>query len=171
MDQKYFQTLARYNRWANKKLYDVVETLSVEEFEKDSQAYFGSIQGTLNHILFGDWAWSLRLQDKNSSHLEMDKIYHPEFSKLKAARLEADEEFIRLIAGMNDEKIRSNVTYRNIKGIEYTTPRHLVLAHVFNHSTHHRGQVHCLLTQAGIEAPSLDLIYYNIDCTTAGVEA
>jgi len=105
MDQKYFQTLARYNRWANKKLYDVVETLSIEKFEKDSQAYFGSIQGTLNHILFGDWAWCLRLQDKSSAHLEMGKIYHPEFSKLKAARLEADEEFVKILADAKTDRI------------------------------------------------------------------
>jgi len=170
MDKNYFQTLARYNRWANKKLYDVVETVSIEEFEKDSKAYFASMRGTLNHILFGDWAWTLRLKGKSSAHLEMGKIYHPSFAALKKARLEADEDFLILLDDMNNDEISADLTYRNIKGIEYVMPTHHVLAHVFNHGTHHRGQVHCLLTQAGIEAPSLDLIYYYIECEDAGIK-
>jgi len=164
MDKTYFLTQATYNRWANKKLYDVVETLSPADFAKDGGAYFKSIQGTLNHLMFGDWAWVLRLRGKSSAHLVMDKIYHADFASLKQARLEADEDLITFVTEMSDDFLSGTITYNNIQGVEYTMPVAMVLTHIMNHGTHHRAQVHTLLTQLGLEVPSLDLIYYLIEC-------
>ncbi len=123
MDKSYFETLARYNRWANIKLYNAVEVLPKEEFEKDRQAYFESIQGTLNHILFGDWAWTLRLKGESSAHLEMGKIYHPDFHSLKEARIQTDDGLLAVIEAMSEDQLERELTYRNVKGDEFSVPR------------------------------------------------
>jgi len=157
----YFRTLAAYNRWANEAVYGAVAALPAGEFEKPRQAFFGSIQGTLNHILVADRSWRARIEEVAPPALTLDQILYADFADLRAARIEEDARLIDLCAGLTEERIAGDLSYRNMAGKPFTTPLSEVLGHLFNHQTHHRGQVHDMLSQAGVEPPALDLIYFT----------
>jgi uncharacterized damage-inducible protein DinB len=159
------QILARYNTWANARLYECVQSLSDDDYRADKGAYFGSVHATLNHILVGDHLWSSRIMGEYHGLTGLDQILHDDFQVLKAARLAMDEHIIRLTDRQSvglDGGLNKQVSYRSVKGKEKheSSVRHILLT-MFNHQTHHRGQIHCLLTQLGIgEPPGLDLIIF-----------
>lgn len=158
--KQHFATFAAYNRWANERLYEVVASLSDGQYREDRGAFFGSLHGTLNHILVGDRAWLSRLTGEGESPPRLDIILYQGFDDLRAAREAEDERIIRYTAGLDDARLSADLHYRNIAGEANSQPLPLVLAHFFNHQTHHRGQAHDLLTQFGCDAPPLDLIYF-----------
>jgi len=157
------QILARYNRWANLRLYDCVEGLSDDAYRADTGAYFGSIHATLNHLLAVDHLWTSRIMGEYHGLSGLDQILHDDFTVLKSARLAMDEHIIRLTDRQSvglDGGLDKQVSYRSVKEKEKhaSSARHILLT-VFNHQTHHRGQIHCLLTQSGVdEPPALDIM-------------
>jgi uncharacterized damage-inducible protein DinB len=156
-----FALMARFNGWANGRLYGVVAALPDEEYRRDRKAFFGSIHNTLNHLLVGDRIWGARLAGRQHGIRSLDQILYDDFPSLRQARKEEDQRLVALVDGFSDEDLRAPVTYRRILGEgEHTTRRDHILLTLFNHQTHHRGQVHAMLTQAGCEVPPLDVIYY-----------
>jgi uncharacterized damage-inducible protein DinB len=160
LGERYFLTLARYNAWANRRLYDACAALSEAEYMKPRPAFFGSIHGTLNHLLVGDRIWIARIQHKPNPKITLDQVLYGDFVALRVARQAEDDHLINLIGGIAERSLDQPLAYANTKGQRQQTPLRLVLAHLFNHQTHHRGQVHGLLSQTGVAPPSLDLIYY-----------
>ena len=156
----HFETLAAYNRWANVRLYDACAGLSDAARKQNRQAFFGSIHNTLNHILVGDRAWLDRVEGFGSGGHALDTVLFDDFGELRGARAAEDDRLDRVLAGMDEGRIAGDLTYRNLKGVQFCTPMRLTLTHLFNHQTHHRGQVHGMLSQAGVSPPELDLIYY-----------
>jgi uncharacterized damage-inducible protein DinB len=160
MGDSYFLTLARYNAWANRRLYDACAALSEAEYMKPRPAFFGSIHGTLNHLLVGDRIWIARIQHKPNPKITLDQVLYGDFVALRVARQAEDDHLINLVGGIAERSLDQPLAYANTKGQRQQTPLRLVLAHLFNHQTHHRGQAHGLLSQTGVAPPSLDLIYY-----------
>jgi uncharacterized damage-inducible protein DinB len=160
LGERYFLTLARYNAWANRRLYDACAALSEAEYMKPRPAFFGSIHGTLNHLLVGDRIWIARIQHKPNPKITLDQVLYGDFVALRVARQAEDDHLINLIGGIAERSLDQPLAYASTKGQRQQTPLRLVLAHLFNHQTHHRGQVHGLLSQTGVAPPSLDLIYY-----------
>ncbi len=156
----HFRKLARYNAWANRRLYDVCATLSEAEYRADRHAFFGSIHGTLNHILVADRIWESRLTGEPHGIPTLDSILYDDFSGLREARTKEDARMIDLIDGMDQERLAEVLVYRNMAGEPLETPISFVLTHLFNHATHHRGQVHGMLSQVPADPPPLDLIYF-----------
>jgi len=157
------QIMARYNRWANARLFACVSELSDTDYRCDRDAYFGSIHATLNHILVGDRLWTSRVIGEYSGVKSLDEILYDDFSALGSTRTAMDEHIVRLVDRLSvglDGGLEREVRYRMISGSEkHASPTRFVFLTLFNHQTHHRGQVHCMLTQAGIEnPPSLDVI-------------
>jgi uncharacterized damage-inducible protein DinB len=158
----YFSTLASYNAWANRRLYEAVGTLPEGEYMKPRPSFFGSIHATLNHILVGDRVWLSRLEGRETPPLTLDQILYDNLADLRAARLEDDEHLIRVVAGIDADRLDGALEYRTLKGEAQRIPMRLVLGHVFNHHAHHRGQVHGLLSQTEVAPPSLDLVIFTI---------
>lgn len=156
----HFTTLAAYNRWANARLYDACAGLSDAARKLDRRAFFGSIHNTLNHILVGDRAWLDRVEEIDSDAVPLDTVLFDDFAALRDARTAEDERVDRVLAHMDEARMASDLVYRNVAGTRYRTPMRLVFTHLFNHQTHHRGQVHDMLSQTGASPPELDLIYY-----------
>lgn len=159
------QIMARYNSWANQRLYACVEGLSDEDYSADRGAYFGSIHGTLNHILVGDRLWTSRIMGEYHALPSLNHILHDDFKVLRTARTAMDEHIVRLTDRMSvglDGGLDKEILYRAVSGGDkHASPVRHILLTVFNHQTHHRGQVHCLLTQAGIkEPPALDVVVF-----------
>ncbi len=154
----HFQTFARFNQWANREIYDVVTNLpETEVYKKRPAAYFGSIQGTLNHILVIDRLWFGRIAGIDPGITRLDLILHEDFPPLHEARQAEDLRIVNLVDGLDEAALAGNCDYNDTSGKPWTMPIRRMLATVFNHQTHHRGQVHALLKEAGQEPPALDL--------------
>lgn len=153
--------MARYNRWANRRLYDACATLSPADYHATRPSFFGSIHATLNHILVGDSIWLGRFTGHVPTHVKaLNQILHEDFAGLRAARTAKDEEIVAVCDALDEARLQDTFTYRNMRGEQFTDPLFPPLMHFFNHQTHHRGQVHGLLSHAGVSPPELDLIYF-----------
>ena len=153
--------MARFNAWANDRLYGAVVRLSEAAYRQDRKAFFGSIHNTLNHLLVVDRLWSGRIEGVDRGIRSLDQILYADLDSLRAARKAEDKRLIALVDGLSDEQLQMPATYRRIIGDgEARTRRDHILITLFNHQTHHRGQVHAMLTQADIVPPPLDVIYY-----------
>lgn len=161
--------MARFNRWANSRIYACVAGLDGEAYRCDRGAFFGSIHHTLNHLLVVDRLWTARIQDRESGIESLDQILFDDFESLKAAREEDDDKFIALVDRLSDAELEAPVRYRRIigDGVEEARAGHILIT-LLNHQTHHRGQVHAMLTQAGVTPPPLDVIFYLDEIGEAG---
>lgn len=154
--------MARFNAWVNGRVFDAVAQLSDAAYREDRGAYFGSIHRTLNHILVVDRLWCGRIEGVDHGIAALDQILYDDFRSLRAAREAEDARFIALVEGLDDARLAAPVTYRPILGdgeAETVRADHILLT-LYNHQTHHRGQVHCMLTQAGVTPPPLDLVVF-----------
>jgi len=160
----HFLMFAQYNRWANERLYETVAQISDADYRADRGAFFGSLHGTLNHIVVADRIWMGRFTGEGSTHTRLDEIVHDDLAGLGAARRDDDERIIFYMETLSEHEIAGTFTYMPISTPgEVTQPLGPALAHFFNHQTHHRGQAHCLLTEIGGHdfAPPLDLGYFQ----------
>ena len=160
IDAAYVQRLARYNRWQNENLYGVADRLSDEERRRDRGAFFGSIHGTLSHLLWGDCMWMSRFSDTPKPPIGIpgsDTLY-PDWGGLKRERKQMDERILGWADLVDPEWLATNYTwFSNAAQREMSRPQWEVVVHFFNHQTHHRGQVHAMLTQAGGKPSDTDL--------------
>jgi len=158
---EHLRRMARYNAWANQRLYAACGQLPDVEYRRPRQAFFGSIHGTLNHLLVGDRIWLARIEGQAPPALRLDDQPCASLSELSIARAAEDERMVRLVDGYAEADLVRDLRYRMItRPGEVTTPLHLCWLHLFNHQTHHRGQAHDQLSQTAVPPPPLDLIYY-----------
>jgi len=154
----HFVMLATYNRRANAILYDAVETLSETEYRRARKAFFTSIEGTLNHILTGDRIWMTRFEGGEICSTRLDAITHPTLASLRQAREAMDAHIQNFVETRVDaDFLAGTVRYVNNAGTACADPVSVLLPHLFNHQTHHRGQVHDMLSQTDVPPPSLDM--------------
>lgn len=158
-----FRIMAAYNRWANERLYEAAGKLSAEEFAAPRSGFFPSLLKTLNHILVGDTVWMGRLDGTGSSIKSLDQILHTEFTALKAGRVAMDNRIVAHVEALAPARLEEDLVYHTVAGDPMRTQVAQVLAHVFNHQTHHRGQAHAMLSSTTVAPPSLDLIYFLRD--------
>jgi len=156
----HFQMLARYNRLANARLYGACAGLSEAELKRPRRAFFTSIHGTLNHILLGDRIWLARFEGGAAPSTGLDTILYEDLTGLRAARVAEDARIEVFAAGLAPEFLGLSIDYANNEGRRFDDPVDLLLTHLFNHQTHHRGQVHDMLTQTAVPPPPLDLIMF-----------
>ncbi len=166
----YLTRMARYNQWVNRRLYDKVQSLPATEIAKDRGAFFGSILGTLNHILVGDIFWLRRFSSSKlcrdalapmremAMPTSLRDVLFDDIQILRVKREEMDTLILNFSETWNNEVLASPIRYRNIAGEKHQQPLGVLLQHLFNHQTHHRGQITTLLFQAGIDPESTDLI-------------
>ncbi|PIQ44188.1 MAG: damage-inducible protein DinB [Gammaproteobacteria bacterium CG11_big_fil_rev_8_21_14_0_20_46_22] len=153
--------LANYHRWAYQALYQIVDQLPDASYRKDLGLFFKSIHGTLNHLLLVDRLWLSRFVGNTIKVDHLDQELVRDREQLKS---ELDQQAIRwidFIEALDLRALPENLDYTNTKGIQSTVPYEKALYHVFNHGTHHRGQISTALTKLGCEAPVMDLIYFK----------
>lgn len=154
-----FVELASYNRWANARLYGAAFDLPDEAYRRNVGAFFGSLNGTLNHLLVADRIWLHRLTGEGPTYDRLDAILHDDLPSLAAARAAEDDRLVAHVEASADPGAADVVTFRTTKGVKHSQPRSEILLHLFNHQTHHRGQAHTILSiVTGGEPPSLDLL-------------
>ncbi|HXV73633.1 MAG TPA: DinB family protein [Sphingomonadales bacterium] len=163
MNAAYFQTLARYNAWANRRLYAACGKLPEGVYLKERPSFFGSIHKTLNHVLAADRIWLSRFEKTGGVPKALDALLAKDFTEMKTAREAEDKRIFKFAAGLNDERVNAVFHYHDLKGALHAVPMHLCLAHFFNHQTHHRGQVHGMLSGEELDPPPLDIIYFALE--------
>ncbi|HVO17462.1 MAG TPA: DinB family protein [Alphaproteobacteria bacterium] len=167
MTPEHFRTLGRYNRWANRRLYDACALLDDAEYRKRRPAFFGSIHGTLNHLLVGDRVWLGRIERVPSGIERLDQILYDDFAALRDAREAEDARILALVDRLDETALAQDLNYANMAGAPQRTRLDWVLMHFFNHQTHHRGQAHGLLSHTAVPPPPLDLIFFLREAAAA----
>ena len=177
-----FKLLSDYNTWMNTKLYDAAAKLSTAELAADRGAFFGSILGTLNHIVVADTVWLQRFAKQDNSHqrpnqppqhtkphaalaavcelptpTSLNALLFADLTELRQRRVLLDAAISSWIVGLTDDDLAQNVQYGNMKGTPQCKPLDSLLLHFFSHQTHHRGQASTLLFQSGIDIGETDL--------------
>jgi uncharacterized damage-inducible protein DinB len=160
IDPGYVQRMARYNQWQNNNLYGVADTLPDAERQRDRGAFFCSIQGTLNHLLWADRIWMSRLAGtpRPPGGIPESVSLHDDWRDLARERAAFDAVMLDWANRLDDAALAGELTwYSGAIKAELHKPKWLLVTHMFNHQTHHRGQVHCMLTQAGGKPGDTDL--------------
>ncbi|MGV6805052.1 MAG: DinB family protein [Ruegeria sp.] len=165
----YARHMSRYNRWQNNQLAGFLQGLSPEELSRERGAFFGSILGTANHLLWGDWIWMSRFDKgpgpESNTHRKGGGIHEsvklcPDLAHWLTLRDTIDARIAVWANTLGDDLITGPFTwYSAAKEADVTLPYAQCVMHFFNHQTHHRGQLHKMLTEAGSEAPVSDLCF------------
>jgi len=150
--------MAEYNSKMNTRLYELCASLTEAERKTDIKLYFGSIHRTLEHLLYGDMAWLLRFMDKESEMPNIDQEIYLQFEELALARLEWDHKLITWSDSVSEKWLEKDFSYTsNIDKKLRTKKAWLLVTHMFNHQTHHRGQLSTALNQLGLDFGVTDL--------------
>lgn len=156
--KSHFSMLARYNTWANSRLYAHASSLPDEAYRRDVGVYFKSLHATLNHVLVADRIWMHRLTGAGERPNALNAILFEDLASLRAARVAEDQRLADFVARLAPSDLDRVLAFQNLKGTPQRQAIGEILAHVFNHQTHHRGQAHAILTLVGLAEPdSLDL--------------
>lgn len=156
--------MARNNRWSNDRLYRAVLALRPGEFEARRTSFFPSIAETLNHVLAVDLYYLDALEEGGQGPAAFhDFIPHARASTLEAAQRAWDERLIAFCDGLSEGDMERRVpTDRGAAGV---FPERVgdLLAHLFLHDIHHRGQVHAMLSGTSVKPPQLDEFLLDFD--------
>ncbi|MEJ2001912.1 MAG: DinB family protein [Maritimibacter sp.] len=161
---EFAQAMARYNRWQNRSIYDAADGLSDEERRRDRGAFFGSIHATLSHVYWGDCLWMARFDgwEAPAGGLADSSEFVADWEALKALRYAADEKIVDWAGRLAPGDLSGDLNwYSMAMQADVSKPLGLCIAHVFNHQTHHRGQVHAMLTAAGAKPDDTDLAFMD----------
>ena len=157
--QRHFVTLARYNAWATQRLLDAVATVDDADYRRDVGLFFKSIHGTLNHLLVGEHLlWFRRFAEGVSPRVRLDEEVETDRAQLAQRLLDGAARWQALIETWPTERFDNSLNYTTTRGQPVALPFAATLTHVFNHGTHHRGQVTAALTALGQACPELDLV-------------
>lgn len=162
--------MANYNQWMNRKLYDAALTLTDAELAMDRQAFFGSILGTLNHLVLGDTVWLKRFAQHPAGFsalapmqaiatpADLKQLAFADIRELATYRTWLDQLIVDWSHTMQETNLDHRLHYSNMRGVTADKDFFSLLVHFFNHQTHHRGQATTLLTQAGLDVGTTDLL-------------
>ena len=157
----HFLMLARYHVWATDRLLDRhIAKLSDDEYRRDVGLFFKSVHGTLNHLLLAEHGlWFQRFARGESPKRKLNEEVHTDRGALHAALKQAVRDWPPAIESWDDARFDGTLRYTSTEGVARSVPFTPTLTHVFNHGTHHRGQITAALTGLGHESPELDLLF------------
>lgn len=167
IDRGYVQIMARYNAWQNRQLTQMLADMSDADLRKDRGAFFGSIFSTLNHILWGDTLWMSRIEPRiapPSVGPSEHTTFTPTFAVWSAERFRLDGGIRMWADTLRSLDLRGDLTwYSGTLERDCVLRRATCVVQLFNHQTHHRGQVHAMMTAAGLKAPVTDIVFMPED--------
>ena len=167
-----YHRLAGYNTWMNAKLYALAATVDDADRRRDLGAFFRSLHGTLNHLLWADRIWLWRFtrdaeigmsRDQSGQPIEVglhDQELYADFDQLRAERVKTDRHIERWTSGLDTERLAAPFRYQSLTGGARQHPLWMAVSHFFNHQTHHRGQATTLLMQLGRDPGVTDFVAY-----------
>jgi uncharacterized damage-inducible protein DinB len=158
IDVGYCRTMASYNAWMNQKLYALCAGLPDAERRRDRGAFFGSIHATLDHLLYGDLAWLGRFTGEPRELPRLGTPLHADFDALRREREAVDARLVAWAETLAPAWLEAPTRFvSQTDGVLRELPTWTLVVHLFNHQTHHRGQVTTLLSQLGLDVGPTDL--------------
>ncbi len=155
---EYCQLMARYNRWMNERLYALVAEVPDAERKRDRGAFFGSMHGTLNHLLWGDRIWLGRFIDEPCTARAFGADMFDDFAELAREREATDRKMLDWAGKTTAAWLAGALSYTSsVDGRKRELPCAVAAIQLFNHGTHHRGQLTTLLRQAGHDPGATDV--------------
>ncbi len=158
-------TLALFNAWANRHLHAACATLTPAQIVENRGAFFKSILGTLNHILLVDILYRERLEGARSAFKSLDEILHQDIQSLSAHQAEEDQRWTTLTSDIDADTMDETIGFWTLldKPDRWEVPKHIYFTNLCQHQTHHRGHVHNMVSQTGIEPPPIGYIEFRIE--------
>ena len=157
---EFVRLMAAYNAWQNRQMDAAMRGLDHDALVADKAAFWGSILGTANHLLWGDRIWMARfgVGEAPEQGLPDSPALHPTHASWSAERFRLDGRIALWAEGLHAVDLTGRMRwYSGAAGREVERPVGEIVMHMFNHQTHHRGQIHAMLTGAGAAAPVSDL--------------
>lgn len=161
--RQHLRLMAGYHPWAMQRLHAEVDRLDEADYRADHGLFFGSVHGTLNHLLVVERVWRSRLEGVPSGVTSLDQQLLADRSELREALLADAGHWSGYVDTLTDADIGGVLAYRNLKGEPFEIPRATCVLHIVNHAVHHRGQISAALTRLGLDAPVMDLPYYLLE--------
>ena len=159
----YLIAQARNNHWSNYRLHAACLRLPSSEYYANRASFFGSIHIHLDHIVFVDWLYLERLTGEQYLPADVGEELHSELAPLVEDQVRADRALIEYCEAANPETFASKVSFKLLDGTQYREAVWSVLAHLFTHQIHHRGQVHDMLEATSVAPPQLDQFFLSSD--------
>ena len=166
----HFRTMAFNNQWSNHRLFSAVAKLSEEEFHAPRVGFFPSLHETLNHLLTVDWFYVDALERTlrgEAPHDDPYSFFEPSepfatFAPLHAEQTAIDRRLVAVCENLEDAALEATVLLKRRSGT-VADPVHRILAHLFTHQIHHRGQAHGMLSSTNVKPPQLDDFFCTND--------
>ena len=153
----YFTTLARYNAWATRRLFEHVDALPEADYRRECGLFFRSVHGTLNHLLVAEQiVWFPRFAEGVSNQIALNTELEADRARLRERLFDAAARWLPLIESFDAARFDGTLAYTTTVGIALSLPFAATLGHVFNHGTHHRGQISAAITAMGHPGPEID---------------
>lgn len=154
----HIQLMSEYSAWMNDKLYAACAELDDNLRREDLGAFFRSIHLTLNHLLHGDRMFLSRFEGREEEFAPLGSDLFADFAELRSERLLTDQHIRRWAEDVTDDWLRESLTYQSMSdGKTRTVENWVLVTHMFNHGTHHRGQITTLLNQQGVDIGDTDI--------------
>ncbi|MCR9135698.1 MAG: damage-inducible protein DinB [Alphaproteobacteria bacterium] len=157
-------TAARYNAWANNRIYNALQGMSDADRRRDRRAFFGSIHNTMNHILLADLIYRERLEKKPTTYTSLDQILFEDFDALEEAHRTNDDWYAAFCEALDPAELENDLSFTAVGMDEdeyFSLPLRLCLTNLFQHQIHHRGQVHHMISHAEIDPPPVDVVKFG----------
>jgi uncharacterized damage-inducible protein DinB len=167
--RQHLRLMAGYHLWATQRLLAEVDRVDDPDYRADRGLFFGSIHGTLNHLLVVERLWRGRLEGAASTVRSLDEELLADRGALRDALLADTGHWRGHVDAMRDDEIAGDLAYRNLQGEAFDIPRASCVLHIVNHAVHHRGQISAALTGLGANAPVMDLPYYLLELPRAAL--
>lgn len=158
INAEYCRVMADYNLWMNTRLFELCRSIDDAERKSDRGAFFGSIHRTLNHILYGDLAFMSRFTGNPAVVPELGVELHDDFDELWQSRSSLDKRILDWSSTLTANWLEEELTYTSkVDGLTRTVPRWVLVVHMLNHQTHHRGQITTILSQMDLDVGTTDI--------------
>lgn len=159
MDKQNLILLAEYNIWATQRLAQILDQVSEDDFHKDIGLFFKSLVGTLNHLLIGEhYIWYPRFTAGISPARALSEIIEPNPQLCIQQLVEKSYNWVVYIKTLSNAQLKAKLHYQRANGETLSLPFTATLMHIFNHGTHHRGQISAGLTMLGYSCLEIDLV-------------
>jgi uncharacterized damage-inducible protein DinB len=160
MNKNDVQTLIEYNEWANSRILQATSLVTAEQFTAPARLSFGSLRGTLVHILATETIWRLRVLEGISPTSLLSESEFPTFDALRQRWIAEGSKLLACLTPLDDPDMVKTVHYTNTRGIPFDTVLWQILAHVVNHGTQFRSEAGVALTEYGSSPGDIDLIKF-----------
>ena len=163
-------TAAKYNEWANNRLYNALNNLTDDERREDRGAFFRSIHNTMNHVLLADILYRQRLEKTQITFNSLDEIVHADFNDLEESHRSNDKWCSDRCSKLDEIELNGDFSFKAVgmdKDEYYSLPLKVCLSNLFQHQIHHRGQVHHMISHASYDPPPLDIVKFGSNVSDA----